>query len=144
MEKIVIKNIGTANIILSFEDLKFRRELVPGRSLTVDKEMYEEMAFDPGFLSMINEHYLQVTGLDDDDERNTKLFDSSTIAKILDNQDITAFAKFIPTAAPGEKDTVVQLAVQKKVTNNAIVSLIKKYCDFDVMEAIHAQYQAEE
>jgi len=143
MEKIVIKNIGTANIILSFEDLKFRRELVPGRSLTVDKEMYEEMAFDPGFLSMINEHYLQVIG-PDDNECNTKFFDSSAIAKMLDNQDITAFAKFIPTAAPGEKDTVVQLAVQKKVTNNAIVSLIKKYCDFDVMEAIHAQYQAEE
>lgn len=147
MEKITIKNVSSATIILSFEDLKFRRELVPGRGITLDRDTYEEMTFDPGFNSLIDEHYIKIEGLDDDEqvaELSSPVFDRAKIAAILDKQDITAFAKLIPTAAPAEKETIVQLAVEKKITNSAIVSLIKKYCDVDIISAIHMQHQAEE
>lgn len=147
MEKITIKNVSSANIILSFEDLNFRRELVPGRSVTVDKSMYDEMLFDVGFDSMINEHYLQILGLEKDEkpaEVETDVVDRMTIAKILDNSDITAFAKLIPNAAPAEKESIVQLAIEKRITTPAIVNLIKKYCDVDIISAIHMQHQAEE
>lgn len=145
MEKVTIKNISSANIILSFEDLRFRRELVPGRSVQVEKDTYEEMLFDPGFSSMIDEHYLQIIGKEiEDTVPITSTFDRNTIAKIFDDQDVTTFAKMIPTAAPAEKDTIVQLAIDKKVTNNAFVSLIKKYCDVDIISAIHMQHLAEE
>lgn len=143
MEKVTIKNISSANIILSFADLKFRRELVPGRALTVDKDMYEEMLFDPGFNGMVNEHYLYIEGIEESAE-DSKILDRAAIAKIFDDMDITSFAKMIPNAAPAEKETIVQLAIEKKITNNAIVNLIKKYCDVDVISAIHMQHQAEE
>lgn len=147
MEKITIKNVSSANIILSFEDLNFRRELVPGRSVAVDKSMYDEMLFDVGFDSMINEHYLQILGLEENEkpaEVETDVVDRMTIAKILDNSDITAFAKLIPNAAPAEKESIVQLAIEKRITTPAIVNLIKKYCDVDIISAIHMQHQAEE
>lgn len=145
MEKITIKNISSANIILSFDDLHFRRELIPGRSVQVEKDTYEEMLFDPGFSSMIDEHYLQIFGNEIEDTISTAVvFDRNAIIKMFDEQDITTFAKMIPQAAPAEKDTIVQLAIDKKITNNAFVSLIKKYCDVDVISAIHMQHLAEE
>ena len=147
MDKITIKNISTATIILSFDDLKFRRELVPGRSVSVEKNVYEEMTFDPGFNSMVDEHYLKIIGLDDDEQvavSATPIFENSAIAKILDSQDITAFAKMIPTAAPAEKESVVQLAIEKRITNPAFVSLIKKYCDVDIISAINMKHLAED
>lgn len=147
MDKITIKNISSANIILSFQDLNLRRELVPGRSVAVDKNTYEEMLFDAGFDSMINEHYLQILGLEEDEtaaEVSSTVVDRMAISKILDDTDITAFAKLIPNAAPAEKDTIVQLAIEKRITNPAIVSLIKKYCNMDIISVIHMQHQAEE
>ena len=63
---------------------------------------------------------------------------------MFDTSDITAFAKFIPTAAQGEKDTVVKLAIEKGITNSAFTALIKKYCGVDVINAISIKHQSEE
>ena len=62
---------------------------------------------------------------------------------ILKN-DVTAFAKFIPNATAAEKESVINLAIQHKVTNNAFVALIKKYCDVDIINAINVAHEAEE
>lgn len=148
MEKITIKNISSANLVLSFDDLKFRRELVPGRSIAVSRDDYDEMTFDPGFNSLVEEHYLQITGLEDGEEVSAEaqapIFDRKMIEDIFDRQDITAFAKLIPTAAPAEKDSIVQIAAEKRITTPAFVSLIKKYCDTDIMAVINMRYLAEE
>jgi hypothetical protein len=58
--------------------------------------------------------------------------------------DVTAFAKFIPKATDAEKVSAVTLAVEHKVTNAGIVALIKKYCDVDVINAIAMKHDAEE
>ena len=62
---------------------------------------------------------------------------------MLVNNDVTAFAKFIPNAAPAEKDTIVSLAVDKKITHSGFVGLIKKYCGRDVIELINMRHQEE-
>jgi hypothetical protein len=63
---------------------------------------------------------------------------------MLLTNDITNFAKFIPHATAAEKESAVTLAIQHKITNNAIVALIKKYCDVDVINAINVAHDAEE
>jgi len=63
---------------------------------------------------------------------------------MLLTNDITGFAKFIPHATAAEKESAVTLAIQHKITNNAIVTLIKKYCDVDVINAINVAHDAEE
>ena len=63
---------------------------------------------------------------------------------MLIKNDVTAFAKFIPTATAAEKESAVNLAIQHKITNNAIVALIKKYCDVDIINAISVAHDAEE
>ena len=147
--KITVKNISTATVYLTIPTLNFSREMRPGRVLPLTKEEYEELNYDVGFNALVSGHYVRVFGVDlgEDTDKNAveeKIFEKSDIEDMLDTLDITRFAKFIPTAASGEKEAVVQLAVDKGITNNAFVTLIKKYCDVDIINAISMKHQAEE
>ena len=150
MGKITVKNISTSFMYLNIPTLNnWSRELRPGRVLPLTQEEFEELNYDPGFNALVNGHYVRVFGVDlgEDTDANAKeeqVFEKTDIEKMLDTLDITAFAKFIPTAAAGEKETVVQLAVDKGITNNAFVTLIKKYCNVDIINAISMKHQAEE
>lgn len=146
MSQITMKNISTANVVVAIPELNFRRELSPGRTVPLTRAQYEDLMFDPGFTTLVRGHYISVTGIEEDKqvEEVGKVFDSIAISKMLDAQDVTAFAKFIPTAAPAEKETVVQMAIEKGITNNAITALIKKYCDVDVIKAINVKHELEE
>ena len=145
MDKITITNISNATVSLFVPEVRLNRELIPGRSISIDRQMYDDLIFDVGFNALVNSHYIKVSGLEEDEkvEISTPVYSKSEIEKILDTLDITAFAKFIPTAAPAEKETVVDLAVEKGITHPAIVQLIKKYCGRDVIELINMRHQEE-
>ena len=143
---ITIKNISTSLVSLYFPAIRFNRELMPGREIPVTEEEYEEMTFDTGFMSLVNGHYIKINGVEEEKEVEVveNIFEASEIEKMLVNNDVTAFAKFIPNATDAEKESAVTLAVQHKITNAGIVALIKKYCDVDVIQAIAAKHDAEE
>lgn len=144
MDQVSIKNVSSATVVLSVPELKFRRELVPGRTIYVSKEDYKELSFDPGIIGLIDDHYIVVSTEEEEKVETKPVYEASKIAEILDKLDTTAFAKFLPGAAPAEKDTVVKLAVEKGITHPAFVQLIKKYCDVDIIAAINRQHQLEE
>ena len=92
-------------------------------------------------------HFIVVNGIKDEDAvvvQDSSIYDVKTIAEMYDNKDYAAFAKFIPNATMAEKDTAIQLAVQKGITDNGFTALIKKYCDVDVISAINFKHLAEE
>lgn len=146
MSQITIKNISTANVVISVPQINFRRELAPRRVVPITREQYDDLMFDPGVTTLVRSHYIRIDGVEDETqvEEVENIFDSSSIEKMLDDLDVTAFAKFIPTAAPAEKDTVVQMAVDKGITHNAITALIKKYCGVDIIKAISVKHEIEE
>lgn len=147
MGKITIRNISTGYVSLYVPELHVPRELSPGRIIPVSDEEYEALSYDPGFVSLVRGHYIAVDGLEEEKsilEPNEKVYKATDIAKLLDDKDITAFAKFITTATEAERESVVNIAVDKGITNGAIVSLIKKYCDVDIISAINTKHQAEE
>lgn len=142
---ITVKNMSTAMVVLNLADLRFRRELVPGRAIPISQEEYDTMMFDPGINVMIADHTLEFSGLEEEKVgEQEKIVAPSEIKRMFEEQDITSFAKFIPTAAPAEKDTVIQLAVDMGITNSGFVALIKKYCDVDVISAINTKHLVEE
>ena len=145
--KISIKNISSATISLILPYINFRRKLDCGRTIYVSEEEYFELVNDPGFAAMVREHYVSVKGLEEHEVAEIvkgTVYEATDIAAMLDKLDVTAFAKFIPTAAPAEKESAVKLAIDKGITNPAITALIKKYCDVDVIAAINMKHQAEE
>lgn len=146
MSQITIKNISTSNIVISVPEINFRRELSPKRVIPITREQYDDLMFDPGVSTLVRAHYIRIDGVDEETrvDEVTNVFDSTAIEKMLDELDITAFAKFIPTAAPAEKETVVQMAIDKGITHNAITALIKKYCGVDVIKAISIKHDIEE
>ena len=143
---ITIRNASSSVVSLYVPAIKLNRELTPGRKIPVSQEEYEELTFDSGFNALVRGHYIVVDGLEEHEkvEEVGKVFDQKTIEDMLVKGDVTAFAKFIPTATAAEKDSAVTLAVEHKITHAGIVALIKKYCDVDVINAINAKHDAEE
>ena len=140
-----IKNISTSLVSLYAPSIKLNRELIPGRSIPVTDEEYEDLTFDPGFMALVNGHYIVIEGVEADRQVSEvgPIFDAGKIENMLLTNNVTDFAKFIPNATQAEKESAVTLAVEHKITNNGIVALIKKYCDVDVIKAINMKHEAE-
>lgn len=141
-----IKNISTCRVSLYVPAVRLNRVLDPGRTIAVSDDEYEELTFDTGFISLLHGHYLKVEGVAEDKQVEIikNVVEASEIQKMLVDNDVTAFARFIPHATEAEKESVVNLAVAYKITNAGIVALIKKYCDVDVISAIAIKHDAEE
>ena len=143
---ISIKNISSAKVNISMPAIRFTRSLMPGRVLPLSDAEYLEFTQDNGCMNLLNGHYIKLLGVEENQQVAPiqNVYESTDIAAMLDKLDITAFAKFIPNASAAEKETVIKLAVDKGITNNAFVALIKKYCDVDLINAINMKHQAEE
>ena len=141
-----IKNISTSLVSLYAPNIHFNRELMPGREVPLTQEEYEELTFDTGFMSLVNGHYVKILGVEEEQQVEVveDVFEASEIEKMLVENDVTKFAKFIPNATDAEKESAVTLAVEHKITSAGIVALIKKYCGIDVIQAIAAKHDAEE
>lgn len=143
--RIMLKNISTATVVVVSE--KFRRELVPGREVPITRAIYDELMFDPGFINLLEGHFITITGISDDmtvNSQNTKAYDVEEISEMFNNKDYVEFSKFISTATAAEKDTVIKLAVDKGITDAGFTALIKKYCGIDVISSINYKHQSEE
>ena len=146
-KRISVKNISSATIDLILPFINFRRKLDSGRTIYVSEDELYELNNDAGFAAMVREHYIQIEGLEENEMPELvsgTVYTAQDIGAMLDKLDVTAFAKFIPNAAPAEKETAIKLAIDKGITNPAITALIKKYCDIDVINAINMKHQAEE
>ena len=141
-----IKNASTSLVSLYAPSVRFNRELTPGRSIPVTQEEYEELTFDPGFMALVNGHYIVVEGVSEEQQVADvgQVFEASKIQKMLLDNDVTAFAKFIPKATQAEKESAITLAIEHKITNQGFVTLIKKYCGVDIIDAIAKKHDAEE
>lgn len=143
---IKITNVSTSLVSLYVPEIKLNRDLVPGRTIMVTPEEYEELTFDTGFNALARGHYIRIDGVDENKQVEIikNVVDARTIENMLVKGDVTAFAKFIPSATEAEKESAVTLAVEHKITNAGIIALIKKYCDVDVISAIAMRHEAEE
>lgn len=140
---ISIKNISSATVVVSAPDVKFRRKLAPGREIGMNQETYDELSFDSGFEHLVKNGFLKVKGVKADEvaviETKATIAERDDIKKILEDRDITKFAKIIPTASTATKESILALATELRVTDSAFSALIKKYCGVDIIDAIAAQ-----
>lgn len=144
---ITVKNISNANITIIANDLKFRRELAPGRAIQMTNEVFDELTFDNGFQNLISAGYIKVSGVEDNGIINApevEVVDIIELEKIMKERNITRFAQIVPTALPATKTAIVELAVKYDVTDRAFSALIQKYCGVDILKAITLDHQATE
>ena len=143
---IKIKNVSTSLVSLYAPTIKLNRELIPGRSIQVSQEEYEELTFDPGFMALVNGHYIAIEGVAAEQQvaEVGPVFEANKIQDMLLKNDVAGFARFIVNATEAEKESAITLAVENKITNTGIATLIKKYCDVDIIHAIAVKHDAEE
>ena len=148
MAKITLKNISSATVVVgSTNGTMHSRSLAPGRVIALTPTEYEDLMYEPGVQNMIRGGYIKIDGVNEDRaviETPTNVKDKDEIIKIINNRDITAFAKYIKVAPSAAKDTIVQYVVENNITDNAFTALIKTYCGIDVIQAISVKHQAEE
>ena len=148
MAKITLKNISSATVVIGSTNGNLRsRSLAPNRVITLTPSEYEDLMYEPGVQNMIRGGYIKIEGVEEDRaviETPWNVKERDEIIKMLDNRDITAFAKYITVATSAAKDTIVQYVVNHNITDNAFTALIKKYCGVDVIQAIAVKHQAEE
>lgn len=145
---IKVKNISNYTIYVIAADYNFHRKLNPGREISVTQEVYDELTFDLGFEKLVRGGALKVTGVDAEVSEVIEVpYETLTpaeIKKIFEEKDYVKFTKAIQNASPATKESIVAVAVDNRISDNAFISLIKKYCGVNVIEAISVQVQAEE
>lgn len=145
---IKVKNISTNDVYVIARDMKFRRKLAPGREIGLEKDVYDELTFDNGFEKFVRNGILRVSGVNENESEVIaspfEVLSADEIKKIFEEKDYVKFTKTIQNASPATKDSIVELAVKMRVTDNAFVALINKYCNINLVEAIANQAQAEE
>lgn len=148
MSKITLKNISSATVVINSTNGQIKtRSLLPGRTITLTNSEYEDLMYEPGIQNMIRAGYIRIGGVSEDRaaiETPENVKDRDEIIKMLEERDITAFAQYIKIAPSAAKETIVQYVVEHNITDAAFVSLIKTYCNVDVIQAISVKHQAEE
>ena len=148
MAKITLKNISSATVVIGSTNSSVRsRSLAPNRVITLTREEYEDLMYEPGIQNMLRGGYIKIDGVDEDRaviETPTNVKEKDEIIKILEAKDITAFAKYIQVAPSAARDTIVKYVVDNNITDSAFTALIQKYCGVDVIQAIAIKHQAEE
>ena len=148
MGKITLKNISSATVVIGSSNSTIRsRSLAPNRIITLTPSEYEDLMYEPGIQNMIRGGYIKIEGVQEDRaviEEPTNVKERDEIIKMINDRDITGFAKYIKIAPSAAKDTIVQYVVDNNITDNAFTALIKTYCGIDVIQAISVKHQAEE
>ena len=145
---ITIKNVSTATVVISAPDIKFRRDLIPGRVIKLEKQDYENLNFDPGFQSLVAGGFIKIEGVAEDQKteeiKMTVVAEVDKIKKMFEDKDYDGFTKLVKKASVATRDNITETAVAMGVTDATFVELIKKYCKgFDVIGAINFKHQAE-
>ena len=145
---IKIKNIRNYTLYVIAPDFKYHRKLMPNREVSVAQEIYDELTFDSGFEKLVRNGSLKVTGVDENISEVIEVpfetLSPAEIKEIYDKKDYAKFTKVIQKASPATKESMAQIAIEQRISDGAFVSLIKKYCDINVIEAISIQVQSSE
>ena len=148
MNKIILRNISSATVVINMAEINFRRSLSSGRAIPITRDEYDNLTFDPGVQNMVRGGYIRFENVEEGKEievdSRVNIADRSEIEKMIAERNVPAFAKFIVNASPAAKETIVEYAVNNNVTDNAFTALIKQYCGVDVIDAISIKHKAEE
>ena len=92
---------------------------------------------------MVEIGILKVSGAE---EENAAVIESSMITlsreeikKMFDDKDYTSFAKAIQDASPATKESIMAIAVEMRIADKGFASLIDKYCNTNILDAIANQ-----
>jgi hypothetical protein len=140
---IKVKNIGSSMVTLIAPDYKFRRKLAPGREIPVQEEVYDELTFDIGFQTLVKNGSIRVSGVNAEEkeviEVENNILSREELVKIFEDNNVTKFAQIIPTASDAMKESIVNIAIEKRIAAAAFTSLINKYCGVDIIKALSTQ-----
>ena len=150
MAKVKLTNTSTATVYVESTLDNFKLILPPSRIVEITEKQYDGVSYDQGFQSLVGSGFIKVENPNEVENFNIPVTEETKITKeevkkIYSDKNYSKFTTLIQKASPAAKDVFTEVAVEMKVTDNAFVALIKKYCNnFDVIKAISFKHEAEE
>lgn len=146
MAKVRIKNISTYTVDIVLPNVRYRRDLAPGQIAPLPDDVVDEFNYDPGCRCWVKNGFLAV--LTDDEEVKAVLPTAPenaeiNVLEVLTKGTVADLNKLLKNSTEVIRDKIVALAIQNNITDAARCSLIKSYCEVDILAAVANQRAVE-
>lgn len=145
MSKTKIKNLSNFKISIILPNVRFARDINPQQEVIVPEDVIEEINYDPGCRSFIQDGFLAIIS-EDENIKEQMLKSSKTTAididvdDLLKNQSIAKLSGVLKDASPALKDLIVERAVALSIADEPHNNVIMKFTGTDVIKAIELRH----
>lgn len=137
-----VKNVSNFQISIILNNVRFRRDLKPGQTMTFpSEEILEEFNFDPGCRNYVRNGFLKVHSTEAAQEEVVAAAEDAEldIRKLLSEGTIQDLSKALREGSPALKERIVDEAMKLSIADAPRVSLIKAHCGVDIVSALALQ-----
>lgn len=146
MSKTQIKNLSNSDITIILPAVRFQRTVKPNQVVPVADDVAEEMNYDDGCRSFIQDGFLTIITEDEDLKSRIPVVEAKTsedvdIDDLLKNQPIKELSKVLKNATPALKDKIVERAIQLSIADGPHCNIIKQFTGVDVLKVLNLQHE---
>lgn len=135
-EKVIVKNMTNSPVYIMSETTSFRREVAPkGGQAPIDRELFEQLMYEPGIKYMIDSGILYIEDLEQKKELGIEPEDATEPVNIIVLTDKQRRQYMVNYSLDKFKDKVDQLSYEQ-IEELADYAITNKLMDFDKCEYI--------
>lgn len=144
--KVQIKNLSSYGVTINLPNVRFRRSLNPYQSCTLPEDVFEEFNYDSGCREMVRAGAIKV--ITEDPEIKEQIVEVPAVVEVdikelLTEKTVSELNNVLKEASANLRSRIAEEAINLSVADLPRVTLIKKYCNVDVVEAISLQRSVE-
>lgn len=135
-EKVIVKNMTNSPVYIMSETTSFRREVAPrGGQAPIDKELFEQLMYEPGIKYMIDSGILYIEDLEQKKELGIEPEDATEPVNVIVLTDKQRRQYMVNYSLDKFKDKVDRLSYEQ-IEELADYAIANKLMDFDKCEYI--------
>lgn len=135
-EKVIVKNMTNSPVYIMSETTSFRREVAPkGGQAPIDRELFEQLMYEPGIKYMIDSGILYIEDLEQKKELGIEPEDATEPVNIIVLSDKQRRQYMVNYSLDKFKDKVDQLSYEQ-IEELADYAIANRLMDFDKCEYI--------
>ena len=135
-EKVIVKNMTNSPVYIMSETTSFRREVAPkGGQAPIDRELFEQLMYEPGIKYMIDSGILYIEDLEQKKELGIEPEDATEPVNIIVLTDKQRRQYMVNYSLDKFKDKVDQLSYEQ-IEELADYAIANRLMDFDKCEYI--------
>lgn len=145
MSKIEIRNTINHSVVLTVEDLRLRREILPNQTIKIDSEKFEEAMTYPGVRNLFKYGYLRVEKASENvieamedagltDEEIQGFLSMNELVKLFEEESVDKIKEVLADCPPERHNSILEAMDQVKNLEFAKVKAVKDLLGLNYVE----------